>query len=113
MGQYTFEVNDGSFQDDVLKSGTPVLVDFWAEWCGPCHMIAPFVDEIAKELQGQLRVAKMDVDANPNIPQMYDIQGIPTLILFKNGQVVQRMVGFRPKERLLSDIRPHLDMAKA
>jgi thioredoxin 1 len=113
MGHHTFEVRDDSFQDDVLKSNVPVLVDFWADWCGPCKMIAPFVDEIAKELQGQLKVAKMDVDNNPNTPMMYDIQGIPTLILFKNGQAVQRIVGFRPKERLMADIRPHIDLAKA
>ena len=113
MGHFTFEVKDESFNEDVLKSSTPVLVDFWAEWCGPCKMIAPFVDEIAKELNGNMKVAKMDVDANPNTPMMYDIQGIPTLILFKNGQPVQRIVGFRPKDSLMKDIRPHIEMAKA
>lgn len=108
MGQFTFEVKEDSFKSDVLESSTPVLVDFWADWCGPCKMIAPLVDEIAKEYDGKLRVAKMDVDANPNIPQMYDIQGIPTLILFKNGQPVQRIVGFKSKEKLVSDLKPHL-----
>ncbi|MBX3065674.1 MAG: thioredoxin [Anaerolineae bacterium] len=113
MGQHTFVVNDDSFQDDVLKSSTPVLVDFWAEWCGPCKMIAPYVDEIAKELDGQLRVAKMDVDENPTIPGMYDVQGIPTLILFKDGKPVSRIVGFRPKDKLKDAIVPHIDAVKS
>jgi thioredoxin 1 len=113
MGHHTFEVTDANFQDEVLKSETPVLLDFWAEWCGPCKMIGPIVEELAKKYEGKLRVGKMDVDSNPNTPQFFDVQGIPTLILFKNGQAVQRMIGFRPKERLESDITPHLQLEKA
>src|SRR4051812_14747103 len=78
MSQYTFEVTDASFPEDVLKSGTPVLVDFWAEWCGPCKMIAPIVDELAKKYEGKLRVAKMDVDSQPNTAESFGVQGIPT-----------------------------------
>jgi thioredoxin 1 len=113
MGNFTFAVSDGTFEEDVLKSSTPILVDFWAEWCGPCKMISPLVEEIAKELNGQIKVAKMDVDENPNVPMMYDIQGIPTLILFKNGQPVQRIVGFRPKDSLMKDIVRHVEVTKA
>ena len=113
MGNNTFVVTDANFQDEVLKSKTPVLIDFWAEWCGPCKMIAPIVEDLAKKYDGKLRIGKMDVDANPDVPQMFDIQGIPTLILFKNGAAVQRIIGFRPKERLEADIMPHLELEKA
>jgi thioredoxin 1 len=108
MNKHTFEVKDETFKRDVLESSTPVLVDFWADWCGPCKMIAPLVDDIANAYEGKLKVGKLDVDANPDVPQMYDIQGIPTLILFKNGQPVQRIVGFKPKERLMADLKQHL-----
>ena len=99
MSKHTFEVTDGNFQDSVLKSDTPVLVDFWAEWCGPCKMIAPIVEELAQKYDGQLKVGKMDVDSNGQVPGMFDIQGIPTLILFKGGEPVQFIVGYRTKDR--------------
>src|SRR5579859_7381655 len=108
MSKNTFVVTDTNFQQEVLKSETPVLVDFWAEWCGPCKMIAPLVEEIAQKYNGRLRVGKMDVDENGNVPMMFDIQGIPTLILFKNGQPVQHIVGFRSKDQLEKAIVPHL-----
>jgi len=103
------EVTDKSFENDVLEASEPTLVDFWAAWCGPCRMIAPIVDELAKEYDGQLRVAKMDVDVNQQTPQKYGIRGIPTLILFKDGNEVERFVGFRPKEDLIDAIEPHLE----
>ncbi len=103
-----FHVTDASFESEVLDSSEPVLVDFWAEWCGPCKMIAPIVEELAREYAGKLKVAKLDADANPNTMQAYGIMGIPTLILFRNGQEVERIVGFMPKERLVQKLTPHL-----
>jgi len=86
-------VTDASFEDDVLKSGQPVLLDFWAEWCGPCKMIAPMLDEVAEELKGKVTIAKINIDDNPRTPQRFNVRGIPTLILFKNGQVEGQKVG--------------------
>jgi thioredoxin 1 len=108
-----FEVNDEAFQADVLDSELPVLVDFWAEWCGPCRIIAPFVASIAEEYEGQLRVAKLDVDENPTIPGRYGIIGIPTLMLFKGGEVVARITGAMPKDRIVAELLPHLERAEA
>lgn len=108
MAGKTFPVTDDSFQDDVLDSETPVLVDFWAEWCGPCKMIAPIVEELSLEYDGKLKVAKLDADENMGTMQQYGIMGIPTLILFKGGQPVERVQGFRPKEHILEKIEPHL-----
>ena len=102
-----FAVSDQSFESDVLSAATPVLVDFWAEWCGPCKMIAPIVDEIAEEYEGQVSVAKLDADENPNTMMAYGVMGIPTLILFKDGEAVERITGFLPKERLLDRLQPH------
>jgi thioredoxin 1 len=102
-----FAVTDASFEQDVLDSQTPVLVDFWAEWCGPCKMIAPIVEELAQEYDSKLSVAKLDADANPNTMEAYGIMGIPTLILFKGGQAVERITGYMPKERLLERLAPH------
>jgi thioredoxin 1 len=113
MGQFTFEVTDNNFQDEVMRSNQPVLVDFWADWCGPCKMIAPLVDELAKKYEGRLRVGKLDVDMNGNTPQMFDIQGIPTLLLFKNGALVHRIVGYRPKDKLELEILPYLEVEPA
>jgi thioredoxin 1 len=108
MGEKTFEVNKAEFQQEVLNSSTPVLVDFWAEWCGPCKMIAPIVDELAAEYDGRLRVAKLDADENPEILQQYGVMGIPTLILFKDGKDVARIVGYKPKNKIVSKIADHL-----
>ena len=109
MGKKTFDVNKTEWDSEVLGSDTPVLVDFWAEWCGPCKMIAPIVDEIAEEYEGKIRVAKLDADANQEVLQQYGIMGIPTLILFKNGEVAERIVGFKPKEKILGKLTPHLN----
>jgi len=106
-----FEVKDETFQAEVLQSDRPVLVDFWADWCGPCRMIAPSVSAMAEEYDGVLRVAKMDVDENPAIPGRYGIIGIPTLMLFKDGQVVERITGALPKDRIVAQVLPHLDTA--
>jgi thioredoxin 1 len=97
----TTHVTDASFETDVLKSDGPVLVDFWAEWCGPCRMIAPALEEIAKEMGGKLTVAKVNIDENPNTPTKYNVRGIPTLILFKNGQIAGTKVGALPKSKLV------------
>lgn len=103
-----FPVTDASFESDVLDADEAVLVDFWAEWCGPCKMIAPIVDELAEDYEGSLRVAKLDADENPNTMQAYGVMGIPTLILFKGGEAVERITGYMPKERLLDRLTPHL-----
>ncbi len=108
-----FEVSDDSFQTEVIESETPVLVDFWADWCGPCRMIAPSVSEIAEEYEGVLRVAKLDVDENPAVPGRYGIVGIPTLMLFKDGKVVERITGALPKERIVAQVLPHVEAAAA
>ncbi len=99
MGQEKI-ITDQNFQTEVLSSTLPVLVDFWAEWCGPCRMLAPVIDRIAAGYQGKLVVGKLNVDDNPEIPQQYGIQGIPTLILFKNGAPVNQMVGFQSQETI-------------
>ena len=93
-------VSDDSFENDVLKADVPVLVDFWAEWCGPCKMIAPALEEIATELDGRVQIAKVNIDENPNTPQKYGVRGIPTLILFKDGEVAATKVGALPKNQL-------------
>ena len=106
-------ISDDLFEEKVLAADKPVLVDFWAEWCGPCHMIAPSIKEIADEQEELLNVAKMDIDENPVTPGRYGIMSIPTLMLFKNGEVVARIVGAMPKDRILAQILPHLETAAA
>lgn len=98
------EVSDGSFDQDVLKSDIPVLVDFWAPWCGPCKSIAPILEEIAQEYQGKIKVAKLNVDDNPKTPTNYRVRGIPNLVFFKGGQVVEQIVGAVPKDQLVTAI---------
>ena len=93
MSQQIVHVSDSSFEQDVLKSNVPVLLDFWAEWCGPCKMIAPILDQIAEEYAGKVLVAKMNVDENPKTPLKFSVRGIPTLILFKNGQLQGQKIG--------------------
>jgi len=100
-------VTDSEFQASVLGSDTPVLVDFWAEWCGPCHMVSPEVEAIGNETAG-LEVAKMNVDENPDTTRKYGVLSIPSLILFKGGEEVARVVGARPKEAILKELQPHL-----
>lgn len=95
-------VSDASFEEDVLKAKGAVLVDFWAEWCGPCKMIAPMLDEVATEYQGKLQIAKVNIDENPRTPQRFNVRGIPTLILFKNGQVEGQKVGALRKSDLVA-----------
>ena len=96
----TKTVTDASFQNDVLDSATPVLVDFWADWCGPCKMIAPALEEISDELSGQVTIAKMDIMENPEVPGRIGVQSIPYLVLFKNGEPVADMLGAAPKSKL-------------
>jgi len=106
-------ISDDVFESEVINADKPVLVDFWAEWCGPCHMIAPYVKEIANEQEQVLKVAKLDIDENPMTPGRYGIMSIPTLMLFKDGEVVARITGAMPKDRLLAQILPHLETATA
>ena len=101
-------VTDATFENDVLKSAQPVLVDYWAEWCGPCKMIAPVLDEVSASYDGKLQIAKMDVDENREIPARYGIRGIPTLMLFKNGQLAATKVGALSKSQLIAFIDQQL-----
>ena len=93
-------VTDATFDSEVKNADKPVLVDFWAEWCGPCRQVAPILEELSKEFDGQLKVVKLDVDSNPKVAQAYNIRGIPSLLLFKNGQVAGQKVGALPKNQL-------------
>lgn len=99
MGK-ALHITDATFDQEVLKSSTPVLVDFWAEWCGPCRMIGPIVEEMAGEYEGKAKITKVDVDANPQISMKFGIRSIPTLLIFKNGQIVDQIVGAVPKSVL-------------
>lgn len=99
------EISDSSFQQEILESSTPALVDFWAPWCGPCKSIAPVLEEIANEFSGKLKVAKLNVDDNPQTPTRYNVKGIPNLVFFKAGKVVEQIVGAVPKEQLIAAIK--------
>jgi thioredoxin 1 len=104
MSEHITHLSDASFQQDVLESAVPVLVDYWAEWCGPCKMIAPILDEVAKEYTGRIKVAKLNIDENQATPPKYGIRGIPTLMLFKNGNVEATKVGALSKSQLTAFI---------
>lgn len=107
MGAHTVDVTDASFDQDVIQSDTPVLVDFWAEWCGPCRALAPKLEEIAEEFKGKVKVAKVNIDENPNTPSKFGVRGIPTMILFKAGQQVDQVVGNHPKENIAAMLEKH------
>ena len=108
MSENIKHVTDASFDSDVLQSDTPVLVDFWAEWCGPCKMIAPILEDVAKEYAGKIQITKMDVDANQAIPAKFGIRGIPTLIVFKGGQEQERIVGAVSREAIAKVIEKYV-----
>ena len=104
----TVKVTDDSFETDVLKASVPVLVDFWAEWCGPCKMIAPILGEIAAEQQGKITIAKLNVDENPDLAMRFNVMSIPTLLVFHKGEVAKRLVGAKGKSALLQELEAFL-----
>ncbi len=110
-GNAVFEVTDGNFEQEVLKSSQPVMIDFWAAWCGPCKALAPVVDEIAQSYEGKLKVVKMDVDKNCATPGRYGVRGIPTLLIFKDGVVKEQIVGYVPKETIQKAVEKHVAQA--
>ena len=108
MAKNTVDVTDATFGDDVLQSNKTVLVDFWAEWCGPCKMVAPVLDEIAGEHRDKITVAKLDIDSNPGAARDYQVMSIPTMIVFQSGKPVKQIVGAKPKAALLRDLADYL-----
>jgi thioredoxin 1 len=113
MGANTTDVTDANFEQEVLQSSTPVLVDFWAGWCGPCKALGPVVDEVAQQFSGKLKVMKMDVDRNASTPMRYGIRGIPALLFFKEGKVAEQIVGFVPKDTIEKSVNRVLEAATA
>ncbi|MGC2698314.1 MAG: thioredoxin [Candidatus Angelobacter sp.] len=106
--QAILEVTDGNFDQEVLKSDQPVMIDFWAAWCGPCKALSPIVDEVASAYSGKVKVAKMDVDSSPVTPQRYGVRGIPTLLIFKGGQVQEQIVGYVKREVIEKALNKHV-----
>ncbi len=104
----TVHVNEENFQSEVLASPQPVVVDFTAAWCGPCKLLDPVVKQLAQEWGDKVKVVKLDVDSNPNLAMQYQVMGVPTLILFVNGEPTQRLTGYQPKDRILAKFSPHL-----
>jgi thioredoxin 1 len=107
-GEHTLQFTDSGFDQEVLNSDVPVLVDFWAPWCGPCKAMSPTVDALAAEYAGKIKIGKMNTDENPATPMRYQVRGIPTLLLFKGGKVVEQRVGSMPKAEVLKMLEPHL-----
>ena len=108
MAKHVTALSDSTFDEEIGAASEPVLVDFWAEWCGPCKMVAPILDEIAGEQEGKLRIAKLNVDDNPNIARRFEVMSIPTMILFKDGQAAKRLVGARGKGQILQELSEYL-----
>ena len=108
MADHVLEFNDDNFQTEVLDSSQPVLVDFWAPWCGPCKLLAPTIEELAGEFQGKIRVGKLNTDDNPQVASSYGISAIPTVMLFKGGTIVDRFVGVTPKAKMSDSLNSHL-----
>ncbi|MBD3167947.1 MAG: thioredoxin [candidate division Zixibacteria bacterium] len=103
------EITDANFEQEVLKADLPVVIDFWAEWCGPCRMVAPIVEELSEEYNGKVKFGKLDVDANSNTPAKFGIRSIPTLLIFKGGEEVGRLIGAKPKGQLVKELEPHIN----
>ncbi len=108
MSDAIIQTSDASFDQDVLKSDIPVLVDFWAEWCGPCKQVAPFLETLAEDFAGKLKVTKLNIDHNPNVPGRYGVRGIPTLMIFKDGQIEATKIGAMPKTKLYDWVKESL-----
>jgi thioredoxin 1 len=103
------EITDATFEADILRSPTLTILDLWAEWCMPCKRLTPILDEIATEYAGKIKITKLDVDANPRTPGLFNVTGIPTLLVFKGGKLVETLVGFMPKDRVLAKVLPHVN----